>query len=58
MSDDHARHDIKNALATAVLAADSLTGHADPHVRKNALMIIEAIETALIHLRATHPQKG
>ncbi|WP_394819627.1 hypothetical protein [Sorlinia euscelidii] len=58
MSDDHTRHDIKNALATAVLAADSLTGHTDPQVRKSAVMIIDAIEAALTHLRASHPQKG
>lgn len=55
MSDDHTRHDIKNALATAVLAADSLIGHADPQVRRNALMIIDAIEAAMTHLRASHP---
>lgn len=55
MSDDHTRHDIKNALATAVLAADSLIGHTDPQVRRNALMIIDAIEAALTHLRASHP---
>lgn len=57
MSDDHARHDIKNALATAVLAADCLTCHADPHVRKNALMIIEAIDTAMVYIRNSGPQK-
>ncbi|WP_245824836.1 hypothetical protein [Neoasaia chiangmaiensis] len=51
-SDDPSmRHDVRNMLATALLAADLLSAHADPAVRRQAETIIAAIESATARLK-------
>ncbi|MFT8809537.1 hypothetical protein [Gluconobacter sp.] len=41
------RHDLRNALAPALLCADVLGTHTDPSVRQNARTIVTALENAL-----------
>jgi signal transduction histidine kinase len=41
------RHDLRNALAPALLCADILSSHKDEAVQQNAQTIIEALEKAL-----------
>jgi hypothetical protein len=41
------RHDIKGALSPALLAADMLAGSPDERTRRNAQIIIDAIESAV-----------
>ena len=41
------RHDLRNALAPALLCADILSSHQDGTVQQNAQTIIEALEKAL-----------
>jgi PAS domain S-box-containing protein len=46
-------HDLRNTLATAQLLSDSLLGHSDDRVRRNAETINRAIERALLMSRQT-----
>ncbi|MQR99509.1 hypothetical protein GFJ39_09920 [Gluconobacter sp. AC10] len=41
------RHDLRNALAPALLCADILSTHSDEAVQQNAQTIIDALENAL-----------
>ncbi|GBR69803.1 hypothetical protein [Gluconobacter kanchanaburiensis] len=41
------RHDLRNALAPALLCADILKSHSDPAVKENAATIVTALEKAL-----------
>ncbi|MFT8989585.1 MAG: hypothetical protein ABF959_04605 [Gluconobacter albidus] len=41
------RHDLRNALAPALLCADILGTHRDKAVQQNAQTIIDALENAL-----------
>lgn len=41
------RHDLRNALAPALLCADILASHKDKTVQQNAGTIIDALENAL-----------
>ncbi|WP_249199741.1 hypothetical protein [Gluconobacter sp. Dm-62] len=41
------RHDLRNALAPALLCADILGSHKDKAVQRNAQTIIDALENAL-----------
>lgn len=51
-TDDSAfHHDLRNALAPALLCADILSGHADSEVCKNAETIIGSVEKALSLLK-------
>lgn len=50
------RHDVRNTLSTALLAADMLANHDDAAVRKHARTIIAAIETATDRLRTKNPK--
>jgi|GEM_PF-2317610 len=45
------RHDLRNDLATALLAADLLAGNEDETVRRHALSIVAALERATEHLK-------
>ncbi|AOX19285.1 hypothetical protein [Kozakia baliensis] len=45
------RHDVRNILSTALLAADSLASNADSNVQRQAQTIIAAIELATDRLR-------
>ncbi|WP_245528411.1 hypothetical protein [Gluconobacter morbifer] len=47
------RHDLRNALAPALLCADALTSHSDKKVRQNAEMIVESLEKAMDLLKKT-----
>lgn len=41
------RHDLRNALAPALLCADILGSHKDKAVQQNAKTIVDALENAL-----------
>lgn len=41
------RHDLRNALAPALLCADLLRDSADPSVARNAATIVAALERAM-----------
>lgn len=45
------RHDLRNDLATAVLAADLLSAHSDETVRRHAGSIVSALEKATQRLK-------
>nr|WP_294914463.1 histidine kinase dimerization/phospho-acceptor domain-containing protein [uncultured Neokomagataea sp.] len=45
------RHDLRNALASALLCAEMLESHQDPTVQDHATTIIHSIERALTILR-------
>ncbi|NVN01119.1 MULTISPECIES: hypothetical protein [Asaia] len=45
------RHDLRNDLATALLAADLLTNHADESVQRHATSIVNALEKATERLK-------
>ncbi|MDR6182543.1 hypothetical protein [Asaia bogorensis] len=45
------RHDLRNDLATALLAADLLTSHGDETVKRHAASIVKALEKATERLK-------
>ncbi|GBR43778.1 histidine kinase dimerization/phospho-acceptor domain-containing protein [Neokomagataea thailandica] len=45
------RHDLRNALASALLCAEMLESHQDPTVQDHAATIIHSIDRALALLR-------
>jgi hypothetical protein len=47
------RHDVRSALAPAMLAADLLHGHADPKVQRSAANVVRSIERVLEMLDAS-----
>ena len=48
------RHDVRGALSPALLMADSLRHHADPHVQRAGEMIGRAIDRVTGMLRSTY----
>ncbi|GBR50099.1 hypothetical protein AA106555_0088 [Neokomagataea thailandica NBRC 106555] len=47
------RHDVRNALASALLSADILESHPDPNVQEHAATVIQSIERALNYLKSS-----
>jgi hypothetical protein len=47
------RHDVRSALAPAMLAADMMQANADPKVQRSAATVVRAIERVLDMLEAT-----
>ena len=47
------RHDVRSALAPAMLAADMLRASTDPRVQRSASTVLHAIERVLVMLDAT-----
>ena len=47
------RHDVRSALAPAMLAADTLRANPDPRVQRSAATVLRAIERVLEMLDAT-----
>ena len=48
------RHDVRGALAPALLMADSLRTHADPHVQRVGEMVGRAIDRITFMLKGTY----
>lgn len=48
------RHDVRSALAPAMLAADMLRASTDPRARRSGATVERAIERVLAALDATH----
>jgi hypothetical protein len=48
------RHDVRSALASAVLAADMMQTNSDPKVQRGGAHVVRSIERALETLDATH----
>jgi hypothetical protein len=48
-----ARHDVRSALAPAMLAADMMRAHADPRVQHSGATVVRSIERVLGTLDAT-----
>lgn len=48
------RHDVRGALSPALLMADSLRNHADPHVQHAGEMIGRAIDRIASMLKSTY----
>jgi hypothetical protein len=48
-----ARHDVRSALAPAMLAADMMRGHADARVQGAGATVLRSIERVLDRLDAT-----
>lgn len=51
------RHDLRNALAPALLCADILNSNKDGAVQKNAQTIVDALEKALKLLKNFTPSR-
>lgn len=52
------RHALRNDLATALLAADILSGNGDATVQKHAKIIMTALEAATDRIRKTRKAAG
>ena len=55
------RHDVRSALAPALLAADMLGANPDPKVQRNSATVVRAIERVMVMLDGTRqivPPRG